>query len=116
MKQEFRKKFPLKSLTEKDYNSMLKKLKKKEAEKYRFTLNEGENYKAALFFLYKKVWECEQKPTSWENTNCTMLYRGKGLKSEFSNQRFIHSKEEIPKCFETLVMDKAKPKIINKCS
>ena len=83
------------SLTEQDYDAMLKKIKKKKAEKYKFTLNGGESYKGALFCLYKKVWECEQKPTSWENTSCTMLYKGKGLKSEFPNQRFIHSKEEI---------------------
>ena len=103
-------------LTEQDFDKMLTKIKKKKAEKYKFTLNGGGSYRSALFCLYKKVWEYEQKPTSWENTSCTMLYKGKGLKSEFSNQRFIHSKEEVPKCFETLVMDKAKPKIISKCS
>ena len=65
------------ALTEQDYDIMLKKIKKKKAEKYKFTLNGGESYKTALFCLYSKVWECEQKPLSWENTNCTMLYKGK---------------------------------------
>ena len=69
-----------------------------------------------LFCLHTKVWESENKPAMWEQSNCTMLYKGKGLKSEFSNQRFIHSKNEIPKSFETLVIEKTKPKIIKKCS
>ena len=103
-------------LTRKDFDDMLKNLKKKKAEKYKFTLKGGKSYVEALFYLYKRVWETEEKPLSWEKTNCTMLYKGKGSKNEFGNQRFIHSKEEIPKSFETLVIDKAKPKIIKRCS
>ena len=94
----------------------MKNLKKKKAEKYKFLLNGGKSYQAALFCLFSKVWSTEVKPTSWENTNCTMLYKGKSCKSEFGNQRFIHSKDEIPKSFETLVIEKAKPKIVKKCS
>ena len=45
-----------------------------------------------------------------------MLFKGKGLVSEYGNQGFIHSKDEIPKCFESLVIEKAKPKIVKKCS
>ena len=104
------------NLTKEDFQNMLKKLKSKKAEKYKFMLRGGKSYLDALFCLHKKVWDSEDKPTVWENTNCTMLFKGKGLKSEFGNQRFIHSKEEIPKSFETMVIEKAKPKIIKKCS
>ena len=103
-------------LTEKDFKEMIKKLKKKKAEKYKFTLHGGKSYLDALYCLYLKVWMNEEKPMSWEKTNCTMLYKGKNSINEFGNQRFIHSKEEIPKCFESLVIEKAKPKIIKKCS
>ena len=77
-------------LTEKDFQNMLKKMKKKKADKYKFTLNGGESYQKTLFCLYKKVWATEEKPIAWEKTSCTMLYKQKGNKSEFSNQRFIH--------------------------
>ena len=40
------------------------------------------------------------------------LYKGKGDKSDFGNQRFIHIKEEIPKSFEHIVVTKMKPIII----
>ena len=101
-------------LTGKDYQDMLKKMKKKKADKYKFTLNGGDSYQNALFCLYKKVWSTEEKPLVWEKTSCTMLYKQKGSRNEFSNQRFIHSKDEIPKGFESLVMEKAKPKIRKK--
>ena len=82
----------------------------------RFILNGGKSYQTALFCLYSKVWGSEIKPFSWEKTNCTMLFKGKGSKNEFGNQRFIHSKGEIPKFFESLVIEKAKPKIVQNCS
>ena len=103
-------------LTEKDFDELMKRIKKKKAEKYKFTINGGKVYRKVLFRLYKKVWHTEQKPVSWERTDCTMLYKLKGSKSEFGNQRFIHSKDEVPKNFEALVIEKAKPKIIQKCS
>ena len=103
-------------LTENDFQKMIKKLRMKKADKYKFILNGGKSYEAALFCLYKKVWGSELKPSSWEKSNSTILYKGKGSKNDFGNQRFIHSKDEIPKCFESLVIEKAKPKIVQKCS
>ena len=91
---------PQEELTEKDFHQMLKKLRKKKAEKYKFTLNGGKSYRNVLFCLYKKVWMTEKKPKSWEKTSCNMLYKSKGCKSDFENQRFIHSKDEIPKAFD----------------
>ena len=34
----------------------------------------------------------------------------------FSNQRFIHSKEDVPKAFEQIVINKSKPKIVSNCT
>ena len=96
------------SLSENDFQNMMKKLKKKKADKYKFILNGGKSYQNVLFCLYKKVWGSENKPNSWEITNCTMLFKMKGCRNEFGNQRFIHSKDEIPKCFESLVIEKEK--------
>ena len=44
------------------------------------------------------------------------MYKGKGKKDEFSNQRFIHTKDEIPKGFEYIVVDKVKPTIVKNCT
>ena len=74
-------------LTEKDFDELIKRIKKKKADKYKFTINGGKDYRETLFCLYKNVWHTEQKPVSWEMTDCTMLYKLKGSKSEFGNQR-----------------------------
>ena len=49
-------------------------------------------------------------------TVCHQLYKGKGEKKDFGNQRFIHTKEDIPKAFEQIVINKAKPKIVQHCT
>jgi hypothetical protein len=66
--------------------------------------------------LYRKVWDCEEKPVSWEKTTCIQLYKGKGKKDDFDSQRFIHSKDEVPKGFEQILINKVKPKIIRNCT
>ena len=50
------------------------------------------------------------------NTTCIQLYKGKGKKDDFNSQRFIHTKEETPKGFEQIVINKVKPTMIRNCS
>ena len=94
----------------------LKQIAKKSKEKYQFILKAGKYYHDALFALYRKVWETESKPSKWKNTTCIQLYKGKGRKDDFNSQRFIHMKEEEPKGFEYLVMNKVKPIMVKNCS
>ena len=68
-------------LTENDFQEIMKKIKKKKADKYKFILNGGKSYQAALFCLYRKVWGSEIKPLSWEKTECTMLFKGEIVQS-----------------------------------
>ena len=56
------------------------------------------------------------KPQQWRNTVIIQLYKGKGRKDEFNNQRNIHTKEETPKVFEGIIVDKSKEKIVKYCS
>ena len=68
---------------------MIKKLRRKKADKYKFTLHGGKSYWNAIYCLYKKICMNEEKLISWEKTNCTMLYKGKASKSEFVIQIVI---------------------------
>ena len=103
-------------LTKDDFQKLLKQLSRKHKEKYQFILKAGNSYHYVLFILFKKIWETERKPASWKEKMCHQLYKGKGSKNEFSNQRFIHSKEDFPKAFEQLVISKAKPNVIENCT
>ena len=105
------------SISKDDFDNFLKEIAKKKKEKYPFILKAGKSFHTTLFALYQKVWKTEARPSTWQNTTCIQLYKGKGRKDEFSNQRFIHLKEdEIPKGFEHIVMNKVKPRLMKNCS
>ena len=85
------------NFTDEDFCELLKNLKKKNKDKYRFILKGGQSFLKCLFRLFKLVWDKEEKPSKWEETTAHQLFKGKGRKSDLSNYRFIHTKEEIPK-------------------
>ena len=103
-------------LSQEDFDSLIKILKKKSKSKYKFILFGGKSYHKCLIQLFNLIWYNETKPSQWENTIAHQLYKGKGVKSKLSNYRFIHTKNEDPKFFEHILMSKAKPKIIQGCS
>ena len=98
------------------FENSLKELEKKNKEKYAFILKSGNDYKQALYKLFSLVWNAEEKPDQWRNTLIVQLFKGKGEKNEFGNQRNIHTKMETPKMFGHMVMSQAKGKIIEKMS
>ena len=91
-------------------------MKKNVGEKYKFIIKSGQALKAALFNLFKFIWEKEKKPDSWRKTTLIQLYKGRGLREELSNQRYLHTKMEIPKFFGHIVTSIAKPNIIENMS
>ena len=103
-------------LTKDDYLARLGQVAKKHEDKYKFILKSGQGFQNCIFDLFENVWNSEQKPQQWRNTIVIQLFKGKGSINEFTTQRYIHTKEETPKLFEGLVVDKSKDKIISKCS
>ena len=99
-----------------DFNKTLDKLKKKSKEKYKFILMAGDSLKQLLFRLFKKIWNQECRPQQWKKTTIIQLYKGKKEINDLNNHRNIHMKEDLPKAFETAVVDFSKPKIVKKCS
>ena len=83
-------------------------LKKKTGHKYDFILKSGDSLKAALFTLFKVVWEFEKKPDIWRNSILIQLYKGSGSLQDLNFYRNIHTKEEIPKFFGHIVTTAAK--------
>ena len=104
------------SLEYSDFESRLRILASKHANKYKFLVESGQGLKDCLFELYLRVWNTEIKPQQWRNTTIVQIYKMKGNFSDFNNQRNIHVKDFIPKVFEGLVVDKSKEKIVSSCS
>jgi hypothetical protein len=102
-------------LTISDFSNLLKNLIKNKT-KYKFILKAGASFQKCLFKLFRITWVQEIKPTQWEDTIAHQLYKGAGEKCKLSNQRFIHTKEEIPKAFEHIIVAKAKQKIVRGCT
>ena len=93
---------------EKLFENSIKELKKKNGKKYEFIVKSGKSFKEALYNLFCLVWNTEEKPEQWRKTTIIQLYKGKGERSEFQNQRNIHSKLDIPKVFGQTIMSKSK--------
>ena len=94
----------------------VKKMAEKSKEKYRFILKSGEGYKNCIYRLFSQIWKEEVKPQQWRNTVIIQLYKGKGETFDFNCQRNIHTKEDTPKLFEGILVDKSKQKLVDKCS
>ena len=103
-------------LSRDEFEKRLKLLGTKSKEKYKFLLKSGEGFKNCIFRLFSQVWNQETKPQQWRNTVIIQLYKGKGEICNFDSQRNIHTKEDIPKLFEGLVVDKSKHQLVRSCS
>ena len=77
------------ALTHDTFESSLKELSVKNPDKYYFILRAGSDFKDALFNLYEKVWNSEDKPEQWSKTKLVQLYKGKGDPKMLSNLRNI---------------------------
>ena len=98
------------------FEKSLKALRKKNSHKYDFILKAGKSAKLGLYNLFENVWNSECEPDQWRDTHIIQLYKGKGSKDDLSNQRNIHTKMEILKCFGHIVFNEAKDKIIGNMS
>ena len=98
------------------YEKSLKDLKQKKSNKYNFILKSGKSHKIALFRLFETVWNYENEPEQWRDTNIIQIYKGKGCKDDLGNLRNIHTKLETPKFFGHMVINAAKGKIIENMS
>ena len=50
-------------------------IKKKRNSKYDFLIKSGKSLKEALFFLFKHVWNTEEKPEQWRKTTIIQLQK-----------------------------------------
>ena len=91
-----------------DFINLLKTLKEKNKDNYNLILQGGASMKFAIYKLFQLARKEERKPTLWKEMIVVQLFKGKGSCSEFQNQQYIHTKNEIPKAFEHIGMAKAK--------
>ena len=72
--------------------------------------------KYAIINIFKKAWETEALPSSWDKTTIIQLFKGKGSMQDLDMYRNLHLKEMIPKVFSHMVISIAKPILLQKMS
>ena len=104
------------SYSEDMFREAMKSVAKKGGKKYDFILKGGTSLHNALNKLFKVVWEEEKLPDSWRETMIVQIYKGRGLKSDLSNIRHIHTRSQAPKLFSHMVTNFIKPIVVENTS
>ena len=97
-----------------DFKKALERFEGKKKSCYNFLTKAGKDFQEATKIFLHRIWETENIPVGWEYTLLIMLYKGVGLKEIMDNNRFIHSKNWMPRLFEDIVVSKMKSKIQDK--
>ena len=98
------------------FDRVIKKFKKNNKRNYDFLMKTGDKFKEAVFSLCKKMLEDESFPLSFDNTTLHQIYKGKGKKEALTNNRYIHSKEWLPRTVEAMVVEVMKEGILSNSS
>ena len=104
------------NMAKENFNKIIKKFEANKKKTYDFIVKAGDNFKDAIFKLCKAMIENEKFPDSFDCTTLHQIYKGKGIKEDLSNSRFIHSKTWLPRTCEAMVVDMMKTQIITKSS
>jgi hypothetical protein len=91
---------------------VIKKFKQNDKRNYDFLIKTGSKFKEAVFRLCSKMITEEQFPRSFDNTTLHQIFKGKGKREVLSNNRYIHSKDWLPRTVESMVVDNMKETIL----
>ena len=100
------------SFEKEELQNAIKKLAKKNKRCYDEVTKAGDSFVEAVYNLFVRVWEDEVAPADWECTTLVQIFKGKGLKEILENNRYVHTKSWMPKLFESILVQRMKPKIM----
>ena len=94
------------------FNKVVHKFKKSNKRNYDFLVYSGNKFKDAVFKLANRMLDDEDFPKSFDETTLHQIYKGKGKKEIMANNRYIHSKEWLPRLVEGMVVEEMKDQIL----
>ena len=71
----------------------------------------GPQFRIFIYWLMRRIFETEDIPDEFCETNLQPLYKQKGGRNDLGNYRFLHLKSTFAKIFEFIVMQKCKEKM-----
>ena len=99
-----------------EFEAVLTKFATKETKTYDFILKAGDKYKEAIYKLCKRIIEEEEVPDSFHKTVLIMIWKRKGSMETLRNNRFLHMKEVLARCVDSLVVRQMKDALISRLS
>ena len=90
------------TLTMRDYLKILDKVYTKKKEMFSSFLDSSPKFKVMIYWLLKKIYEDEEIPESFFDTELMALFK-KGDQKDPGNYRFLQLKKDIPRLFEMAV-------------
>ena len=95
------------------FSAALRKVRKRNSEKYKFLVNAGQALLGAVFELFSTVWRTERVPKKWLDSELIQLYKGRGSKNNLENMRHLHIKDDLSKLFQQIIFMETKEQMIN---
>ena len=90
---------------EKTFEEVVSKFKNSGKKNYDFLTKAGKNYQQAVYLICKRMIEEENFPATFRETVLHMIFKGgKGKREELCDNRFIHSKQWLPRLVEAMVV------------
>ena len=103
-------------MTEKDFEDVLKKFKKKDTKSYDFLLKANPKFQNAIFQVCKRFIDNEKFPEKFQKTMLYMISKKKGPAEILKNNRFIHMKDYLARTCEALVVNRMRSTIFESSS
>ena len=93
------------TVSEEDYDKVVKKFKSKNKKSYYFLTKAGERFQKSMYKLCKRMIEEENFPHDFALTTLHPLWKKKGSRDDLNNHRYIHMKEWLPRLTEALTVN-----------
>ena len=95
------------------YKKVVKKFDKSKKRNYDFLIKTGDKFKQAVFMLCKRMLMDEEFPVVFDNTTLFQIYKGKGKREILANNRYIHSKDWLPRLAEGMAVEEMRNVILD---
>ena len=99
-------------VTKEELDDTVSKFKKKNKRSYGFLVKAGDKFHNSVFMLSRRIIQEEEIPERFSETVLHQLRTNKFSKKDLKIHRFIHIKDWLPRCIESLIVGKMKAPIL----
>ena len=95
------------------FEKVTKKFERSNKRNYDFLVRAGDRFKKSVYRMGRRMLVEEEFPSKFDYTTLHQIYKGKGRKELLDNNRYIHSKDWLPRLVEGVIVDEMKDDILD---